>query len=347
MAVAAQALSLGEYYLQSNDPIIKEVSYSMIKAGSIFTDIPLVTKKTMKMSGLRIIDNLPVPDYVPINTTPTVVKGKATAYEEEIWILRNAIDIDDMIYQDENAVGDPFDIQIEMYLRGLAYDLNDKVINNYHTNGPNTADSDPDCFVGIRARLDNPAVYGNNAACKIDAGGVDLSDTGLATAANGNKFIRIMQQMLDEIGSPDGSDVAIYMNDDLLRRIEQGVRTLGAGGGFDMTTDAYDRRIMTYKNAKICNIGRKAPIPGGTQSTYIISSTETAAGLDGASTFTSMYAIRYGVNDFCGWQFGPLKPTEPYKLNDGVIWQSVINWGVGIWQPNTRSVARVFDIKVA
>lgn len=341
MAIDSNALSLVEWYQTTNEPLIKEISYSMIEAGNVFQDIPLINNNTILANGSRVIGDLPAPHWTPINGEPSNVKGKPAPFQEQLWVIRDVIDIDHYIYKDKNQIGNPFDVQVDMYLKGLSYDLNDKFINNNHISG------DKNAFVGIRARLDDPDQFGTNASCKIDAGGTDLSDGGL-TGTSANLFIRQLQSVLDEMGSPDGSNVVVYMNDDLLRRVEQGIRELGAGGGFDLTRDNFDRRVVQYKNAKIRNVGRKAPSPDGTQSTYIISSTETPDGsADTGGSYTSLYAVKYGKNSFAGWQFEPLKPSGPEKINNGVTYRLVFDWGVGLWQPNTRSVGRLHGIKVA
>ncbi len=341
MSIDSNALSLVDWYQTSNDPLVKEITFSMIEAGNVFQDIPLITNATIVANGSRVLGGLPAPHWTPLNSDPSAVKGKATPFQEQLWVIRDTIDIDHFIYKDKNQIQNPFDVQVDMYLKGLSYDLNDKFINNQHVTG------DKNAFVGVRARLDDPAQFGTNVACKIDAGGTDLSDGGI-TGTSANVFIRQLQSVLDEMGSPDGTNVVVYMNDDLLRRVEQGIRELGAGGGFDMTKDNFDRRVLQYKNAKIRNVGRKAPLADGTQSQYIISSTETADGsADTGGTFTSLYAVKYGRNSFAGWQFEPLKPSGPEKLNNGVTYRLVFDWGVGLWQPNTRAVGRLYDIKVA
>ena len=341
MAIDSNALSLIEWYQTSNEPLIKEITYSMIEAGNVFQDIPLITNPSIVANGSRVLGGLPAPNWSPLNTEPVAVKGKPTPFQEQLWIIRDSIDVDHFIYQDRNQIQNPFDFQCDVYLKGLSYDLNDKFINNNHETG------NPNAFVGIRARLDDPETYGTNAACKINANGTDVSDTGISPQS-ANVLIRQIQQLLDEMGSPDGSNTVLYMNDDLLRRIEQGIREMGSGGGFDMNRDNFDRRVLQYKNAKVRSVGRKAPLQDGTQSTYIISSTETANGsADTGATYTSLYAVRYGKNSFSGWQFEPLKPSGPEKLPNGVTYRLVFDWAVGLWQPNTRAVGRLFGIKVA
>lgn len=339
MAVDANALSLSEFATQSNDPQAQEAAFIFIKAGSVFQDMPLITDPTMKKNGNRFIDNLAAPDWVPLNSEPTIVKSKATPFSEQIWIMRNGIDVDEILAADKNAAGNFVNQQSTAYLKGVAFDLNDKIINNNHMTG------DPDAFVGWRARLDNPSVYGNNPACKIDCGGVDLSTSG-QTSATTSSLVSFIQQGLDEMGESEGDGCSAYFNDDTIRRIEKGIRQMGAGGGWDMSKDAYGRSLTTYRNCKIRRIGRKAPLPGGVQTVQIISSTETAAGLDGASTYTSGYIAKYGEDSLCGWQPWPLKPRPEYRLDSGVISRVLFSWACGIWQPDTRALVRLFDIKV-
>lgn len=340
MAVDQNALSLSEFATQSNDPDAAEAAFVFIKASSVFTDLPLITDPTMKKNGNRFIDNLAGPTWVPLNTEGTTVKSKATPFSEEIWIMRNYIDVDEILAADKNAAGNFVNQQATAYLKGTAFDLNDKFINNNHTTG------DANSFVGLRARLDNPTIYGNNPACKISCGGVDLSDSG-QTAATSNTMISYLQQGLDEMGESEGDGCTAYFNDDTMRRIEKGVRMLGAGGGWDMTKDAFGRQLLTYRNCKVRRIGRKAPLAGGVQTVQIISSTETAAGADGASTFTSGYIVKYGEDSLCGWQPWALKPRPKYNLDSGVIERVVFSWAFGIWQEDTRAAVRLYNIKVA
>jgi hypothetical protein len=152
-----------------------------------------------------------------------------------------------------------------------------------------------------------------------------------------------MENALDEIGVPDGTGCVFYMNRNLRRRLGNCVRLMGAGGGFDMTTDAYGRRVMTFRNAVIRTVGVKAD-----QTTEIITSTESTTGANSNSVYTSFYVVRYGDDVFNGWQMTPLavqniglRPDEP------TIFRTFLEWPIGLYQSNTRALARVYDIKVA
>jgi len=337
MPIDANALTISDYALMSNDPLVMKVTKSLLVNGAVLSDIPLIDKKSLKITGARWTGNLPTVNWAKLNTEPAVTKGVPTPYEEQAYILRNAIDVDVKLLQDENQIVDPRGAMLEAYLQSVSYDMNDKFINNDHTSG------NPDAFVGIRARLDNPAVYGTTPELKIDAGGTDMSQAGM-TSTTANNFIEYVQQMLDWMGRPEGDGVVLYMNDTLRRRFERAIRVLGTGAGFRMTEDAFDRRISMYKNARVVDIGRKAD-----QTTRIITNTETAAGLPGAGDRTSLYAVAYGQDSFLGWQFESFQnAVKDIGLigNAGTIMRILIDWAFGIVQVHTRALARIYNIKV-
>ena len=334
----ANALSLSEYAVMSNDPLVQKITYSLLVNGSILPDIPLVTKKSMKVNTVRWENTMTV-NWAKLNEVLTVVKGKPTAYAEQMFLVRNAIDIDYKILEDVNNIGDPRAAQIGNYIYSLAYDFNDKVINNNHISG------DADAPVGFRDRLDNPTLYGCVSELKIDCGGVDMRGGSNTTAAIANQFIEYIQTLLSYLGREEGDNVFLYMNDLMKRRFETAVRILGAGAGWRTDMDAFDRAISKYKNATIVDIGRK-----GDQTTRIITNTETAAGLNGSSTFTSIYGAVLEEERFSGWQWEELgsaiKPIGPIG-NDGTIDRTMIDWGIGLKQEHSRAIGRLYDIKVA
>lgn len=336
MAVSASALTLAQYAIMSNDPLVQRITYSLLMNGNVLEDLPLVTKKSILLNGTRWEGNLPSVNWSKLNVDPVVTSGTPTPYQEQAYIVRNAIDVDRFLVEDENQIVDPRGAQAEAWLKSLAYDLNDKFINNDHTSG------EDDAPVGLRARLDNYATYGLVSEMKIDFGAVDLSPTGL-TAATANQFIENIDQILEYMGSESGKGVVLYMNGLLKRRFARAIRVLGiGGGGFTSTRDAFDRVIDKYKDAKVVNIGRKAD-----QTTQIITSTETSAGAAGSSTYTSIYAARFGEDGLFGWQFDALVPKDIGLIgNGGSTYRTVVDWAFGMMSTHTRCISRGYGIKV-
>jgi len=298
----------------------------------------MVTAATLSTNGVRWQGNLPTVTWNKLNTEPTVTSGTPTPFSEQGYMVRNAIDVDHFLVEDRNSIQDPRGVQIEGFLAALSYDFNDKFINNDHVTG------DDDAPVGVRARLDNPTTYGTLSELKIDAGAVDMTP-GAMTAATANRFISYLTQMLQFLGRPYGDGVKLYMNDLMIRQFEQAVRMLGAGAGFMMTKDAFDRPVYNYRGAEIVDIGRKAD-----QTTRIITSTEASTGLAGSSVHTSIYGVVYGEDRLIGWQFQDMMQAiqDLGRIgNAGTILRTLIDWFVGLYPQHTRCFARIYGIKVA
>jgi hypothetical protein len=283
VTISANAVTLAQYALMSNSPLVQAVTMSLIDNGSVMQDIPFVTKQTLVANGVRFTGNLPTVNWATINEEGATTSATPTPFQEQAYVMRNYIDTDKLLVQDVNQIADPRGIQLSAFLKAAAYDFNFKFINNDHVTG------DSNAFVGIRYRLDNAATWGVNTANKIDAGGAVITQA--ATTAQANAFLEWLDQALWSVDSPDGNGVVLYMNDQMVRRMHFLLRMLSGGGGFSVTQDQFDRVILRYKGALIRDIGYKAD-----QSTRIITSTETSAGADGASTYTSIYAVNYSMD---------------------------------------------------
>jgi hypothetical protein len=350
--ISAQALSVVQYAQQSNSPLIREIGYSMLENGSALTDIPLDTQPTLVRRGSRYIDNLPNVNYTPLNTPPVVVLGQATPWAEQVYQVNNQFQIDEFYLMDENSVGNPLEVQVNSWIKhAFVFDFNLKFINNTHNtvNAPSNSAysiSDPNAIVGLKARLDNPITYGVNQEMKING---NLVMTSALSQSDAEAVIYTVQESLDYIGCTDGQDCLLYCNDIFKRRFEQCIRTLGAGAGFDIMKDSFDRPVSSYKSMKIRDLGRVAPSLGGVQTQRIISATENADGTDtGNNSYTSFYIVRYGSQYFSGWQMRPLKPKNlGLDPTNGTVYNVVIKWAMGIWQQDTRAISRVYNIQLA
>lgn len=341
MAIDSGTMNLTDFALLSVTPKKQaEVAYSMIKAGSVFRDIPLETDPILNMDWIRYVGGLQGPTWAPLNTDPTSVKAVPTPYNEQAYAFANMINIPILLLKARNRRGNPFNEQTDNFLKALSYDLNYKFFENHHGTG-----GDPNSFVGIRERLRDTAKFGTNSECKVNAG-VSYADADLSTAANTNKLLRKIQEVLDAMGENEGDGIIIYGNEDILRRLENGVRTLGAGGGFDMTQDAFGRKVRKYRNATIRSAGRQNPTAAGVQSQVLVS-TEDANGALGGTTYTSLFFVKAGKESFHGWQFMALEPTDPFKTDDGVTMRVVLHNAYGLVQHDTRALGQLYGIATA
>jgi len=119
------------------------------------------------------------------------------------------------------------------------------------------------------------------------------------------------------------------------------VRILGAGA-VPVRQDAFDVGHDVQK-CDLPDIGRKAD-----QSTRIITSTETALGVDSTDNTPASTASTTVWITPQGWQFDSLEDSVigPFLLQNGVQQRVTIDWTVGLFQEHTRAVARLYDIKV-
>lgn len=347
MAIATQALTLADYALNSNSPLVRAVTFSLIENDNVIQDVPLLSKKTLIANGVRFEGNLPSVNWSPLNAEGVTTKGTPTAYQEQVYMIRNYIDVDKVLVEEENAIVDPRAAQTQAYLKALTYDVNFKFFKNDHVTG------DINSFVGLKYRIDNGGVFGVRPENKIDAGGIDIS-LASATQATANHFLVYLDQLLWSVDSPTGAGVTLYMNEVVLRQVTAAIRTMGTNGGFSIMQDQFDRTIMKYKGAVIRDPGYKAD-----QVTRVLSGNglagsgatgELATGADstGASaTFASIYAVNYGTDHFFGWQFDDINVQDLGLLNNGVIYRTFIDWVIGFLNQSTRSIGRLFDIKIA
>jgi hypothetical protein len=352
MAVATQAVNIAQYAQMSNNPMVMSIVDSLIDYGNVAQDIPLFTRATLIANGARWEGNLPTVTWRPLNSEGQTTSGTPTAFQEQAYILTNYVDTDKYLVLDMNQIGSVRANQVNAYLKAKTYDFNYKFIKNDHITG------DVNAPVGIRARIDDAAVnnkFGVRPENKIDAGGAaaDISQAGL-TSKTGIIFFEALDQLLWSVDAPDGTNVVLYMNDYVIRRLNSVVKFLGTGGGFDITKDQYNRTLTTYKNAVIRDPGVKAD-----QTTRIIAGNaiaagsgsvgETAAGVDstGASAnFTSIYAVNYSEDHFFGWQFDNINVQDLGLINNGVIYRTLIDWAIGLMNNSTRSLGRLYDIKI-
>jgi hypothetical protein len=53
MAIAAGTVTLADYALTSNSPLVQAVTMSLIDYGNVIQDIPLANKQTLQVNGVR------------------------------------------------------------------------------------------------------------------------------------------------------------------------------------------------------------------------------------------------------------------------------------------------------
>lgn len=338
MTIDSNSLSLAQYALMSNSPLVRAITYSLIDYGNVLQDVPLQNKKTLIANGVRFEGNLPSVNWAPINSEPVTTKGTPTPYAEQLYLIRNSIDVDKVYVEEENAIVDPRAAQLGAYLKAVTYDFNDKFFNNDHVTG------DANAFVGLKYRIDNGGTFGVRPENKITGSAVDLSQSG-ATQATANEFLELLDQLLWSVDSPEGTGVTLYMNEVMKRRFPFLIRLMGNQGGYSIQKDQFDRTIEMYKGAVIRDPGYKAD-----QSTRIISTwekTDGTLGSNGTDHSTSIYAVNYGFDHFFGWQFEDIQANDLGLIYNGAIYRTVVDWAIGLMNQSTRSIGKLYDLKIS
>lgn len=341
MAIAANTVTLADYALMSNSPLVQAVTYSLILYSNVLQDVPLAEKKSLIVNGTRFEGNLPSVNWSQLNAEGVTTKGTPTAYQEQAYIIRNYIDVDKFLVEEENRIVDPRAVQSEAYLKALTYDMNYKFIKNDHVTG------DQNAPVGLRFRIDNGGTFGVRPENKINSSGLDLTQATLTNGSggqyNGSKLLEFLDQLLWSVDAPDGNGVILYMNEVMQRRFNLAMRSLGTSGGFEIVRDQFDRAITMYKGATLRDPGYKAD-----QTTRIITTTETSDGsADTSSTYTSIYAVNYSTDHFSGWQFNPPNVQDLGLIYNGAIYRTLIDWAIGYNNASTRSIGRLYGLKLA
>ena len=106
MAISTNTPSLADYALQSNSALVRAITYSLIDYGNVAQDLPLINKKSLVANGVRFEGNLPTVNWAQINSEGVTTNGTPTAYQEQLYTIRNYIDVDKLFVEDENAIQD-------------------------------------------------------------------------------------------------------------------------------------------------------------------------------------------------------------------------------------------------
>lgn len=339
-------VTLHDWAVNSNDPMVNAITQALYFTGTAMTDIPWQSDKSFLTNIVRYI-TVPTPNWVPVNSPAVSINSQPMRDQEQAYIMRNNIDIDRVMNEDKNVIGGPGQLlagKVENAIKGIAYDFDTKFINNAHVAAYSSFTPDPNAFVGLRYRLDNPATSKVVAENKINSGGVDLSKAGI-TSSTANAFIEYLDQACAYTGADEGQGCTIYMNEDLIRRFDYALRLLGVSG-FGFQKDVYGLSARTYKNAVIKSIGRIAPAIDGTQTVRVITSTEDVNGNDGGTQYTSLYVVRYSKDQFYGKQFEPLTSKNLGLMPDGSTMRWFFEWVVALIMQSPRSFSRVYGIKI-
>jgi hypothetical protein len=208
----------------------------------------------------------------------------------------------------------------------MAFEWNDTLINGNEL-------TDPDEWNGLLYRISQLAA---RQRIYLDASGdgTGASLKVLASAANQHQFLDAMHEADNNVGGVDlwlcNEQTKLYFSSILRRQ-----------GLLDTTKDSFDRRVDTFLDAPIVDIGLKAD-----KSTEIITNAETDCS-DNASS--SVYAVRFGLDEgLTGIQLDALDAyvvTE--ELDSKPAKRIRVDWANGIAHLGDYCLCRAMGFKMA
>jgi len=318
------AWTLAEFSKVETDILRKSVIDTMIMESNLLEMIPWETIGQLS-TGIIKIQDLPSVGFRRVNAGYEESTGHFEHKVEQISLLGGDIDTDKAIARAKNTVADARGIQQTLMLKAMTYAFNNKFING------NPVDDALE-FAGIRRRIADIVADGYtgqsiNASCA----GVGILNSSTTSHAFLDKLDALMYAIKGH--KPD----FLLMNGKTLLAVRSLLRREKL---LDVTKDMFDRVVDVYQGARMVDIG-----VGADQTTEIITSTETSAGVDGSSEHTTIYAVKFGVGDMTwGIQEYPLEVEDLGQLESKPVYRTRVDWPLGLATVDPRSLAKIYGV---
>ena len=325
----ASYITLAEYSQlreAQGDLLTSGIVDTLIEDGGVLLEkLPIKTTGRLQAKGHRILD-LPSAQNRSLNEGYTHGVGHSEPLEETAFMYGGRVQWDYLLDgSGDDMIENPEAFQMRLHTKAQTFQLKYDLINN-------TPSANAEGLVGLRHRLaqDLPSTQ------RIDAGGVDISDdsAGTSDAAYVPKLRRLIYAL------PDHTCDALLMNDTALlatRRVLDNLSLLSSA------EDQFHREIYSWGKIPLVDMGLK-----GDQATKIITDEEDATGkthdAGGTTTFTSIFAVRFGPEYLTGWEKQGMKT---FRWSTGVLNFTEFDWALGLFITNPRSVAQLYDIQAA
>ncbi len=322
------AYTLHDYSVLMTDPLKKGVVDIFRQESLLMERLPWETAGRLSIEIIRT-KTLPSVSWRKIGGSFSESKATFEPIQERVFDVGGYIDVDKLLVKASSIV-DQRAIQEKAFVTSHALEFNDKFINGNPV-------SNADTLTGLWYRLVNDLP----ASQSVDGGGVDISADAASLSANFETFFDAIQTLIHRC---DGHKAdALLMNETVFLRIQSGLRQKGL---FTTTKDNYGRVIYRWGEGgpELIDVGNKAD-----QTTKVIGDAELTNGtaLTGG-TCTSVYAVKWGQEEYLsGFQEYDLDVQDIGLLENGTAYRTVIDWPLGIYMLNPRSIARLFGIQAA
>lgn len=270
--------------------------------------------------------SMPQPAFRKIGAAYSSTKGDLEPVEDRIYLLGGNIDVDKALERARSVVNTrAFHEQLQ--LKAIA-----RTFNDYFINGDPTSDVDGVTGLWYRLQNDLPSGQQINAALDISP------DTAVANWES--KLIDAIEELMDNC--VEGQADTLLMDRYTKLRLEAAFRKSNL---LATTTDQLGRKFNTYGSGgpAIVSMGYKRDETSTSAGTKIIGHVENGLALTGGAQ-TSIYAAKFGKEFLGGAEEYNMDVVDKGELDDGVTYRTVVDWPMGIYILNPRSVARLYGI---
>lgn len=320
----ADAWTLAELSKIETDTLRKSVIDTLLMESNILQLVPWETIGQLATTIVRVQD-LPSVGFRKINEGYAAGVGHFEQKVENISLMGCYLDCDKAIARAKNTIADARAIAQVMALKAMAYKFNDKFINGDPT-------TDPEEFKGIQKRVEAVVAEGYTDQYIDNAG--TSGDGILLSTGESHNFLNKLDDLIYSIKGhqPD----FLFMNKKMLLALRSLLRKEKL---LETTRDLFDRRVDTYSNCQLIDIGVKAD-----QTTEIITSTETLEAA-GTAESTSIYAVKLGIGELLwGIQEYPLEVEDKGLLEASPVYRTEVDWPLGLALADPRAIGRLYGI---
>jgi len=321
-------LTLADFARLSTDPVKRGVVMTWQMESFLMDKLPWEAAGTLHIEVIRM-KKAPVPTWRKLNASFTEDKATAEPIQEQVFDIGGNCDVDYQLVHATNQIVNPRSFQTEAYSKAIAYAVNDVLINGDPT-------VNEDALIGLKYRI--MALL--PAAQHINLAGLDVSPDAAGLAANEDTLLDALNSITWRLDGHKGS--CIVCNDTLFLRLQSALRKKGL---LSQTQDQFGRIIYSFLGMPIIDLGFTTP--DGT--TKVIIDTEPTDGslYGSAAGSTSLYVLRTGGQYVNGFYQYPMRVEDLGLIDSGVHYRTLIEWPIGIYMVNPRSVARLSGIVAA
>ena len=307
------ALTLVEAAKLSQDDLQRGVIETFILESAVLDRIPL-----LDIEGNAYAYNeeatLPGVEFRAVNAAYAESTGTVNQKTEKLVILGGDADVDTFIVQTRGNLNDQRATQTRMKVKAATIKFQDAFING-------DVAVDANSFDGLKKRLTGAQV--------IDAAANGLPVLGADDAAR-HAFLDKLDEAIAAVqGRPD----ALYMNAAIRSKIRSSARRLGK---WDTSRDEFGRKVDTYDDIPLLDIGKKA------DGTEIIPQTETQ-GASGVAS--SIYVVRFGEDEsdqaVSGLTNGGVQTKDLGEVSDKPVFRTRIEFFCGLGVFGGRAASRL------